>query len=270
MIVTVVTPTLNASQYLEACIASAKRNNSENVTVEHVIVDGGSTDDTVAIAERHGLTVLHGKDKGIFDAINKGSRNSSGELLGFLGADDLMLEGALDAVVEGYRKSGRRWVVGGIRWIDERGAGMGFLAAPPVWMNQRMHVCLGWNPIMHMSTYLARDFYEELDGFDIAFRDAGDYDMFTRALGKAPFHRLSRPLACFRLTGRNNSATNRARTQVEIARIRLRFGPGSAAEAALWRWALKAWFNGRNPDWLVSKIAEHGRVRLGLPQTVHF
>jgi glycosyltransferase involved in cell wall biosynthesis len=270
MIVTVVTPTLNAAQYLDECLRSTKRNESRLVEVEHVVVDGGSTDATLDIAAAHGARVLRGKDRGIFDAINKGSFQSSGELLGFLGADDVMLDGALDEVVSGYRRSGRRWVVGGIRWIDENGAPMGGLAAPPAWMTRRMHVCLGWNPIMHMGTYIARDFFHELGGFDIQFRDSGDYDMFARALGKAPYHRLSRPVACFRQTGRNNSATNGARTRAENALVCGKFGPRSAAERQLWRAVLKLWFNGRNPAWLMAKTAERSRVRLGLPQTVHF
>jgi glycosyltransferase involved in cell wall biosynthesis len=270
MIVTVVTPTLNAAQYLDECLWSTKRNASRLVEVEHVVVDGGSTDATLEIAAAHGVRVLRGKDRGIFDAINKGSFNSSGELLGFLGADDVMLEGALDAVVKAYIERGRRWIVGGIRWIDENGATMGGLAAPPAWMTRRMHVCLGWNPVMHMSTYIARDFFFELGGFDIDFRDSGDYDMFARALGKAPYHRLSRPISCFRQTGRNNSATNGARTVAENALVCAKFGPRSSTERRLWRALLKVWFNGRNPAWLASKVAERGRIRLGLPQIAHF
>src|SRR6187549_3363851 len=116
MIVTIVTPTLNAVEYLKECIESARRNTTKDIEIEHVIVDGGSTDGTVELARSYGLRVLQGKDSGIFDAINKGSFDSSGELLGFLGADDVMLDGASSAVVQAYRKSGRRWVVGGIKW----------------------------------------------------------------------------------------------------------------------------------------------------------
>jgi glycosyltransferase involved in cell wall biosynthesis len=269
MIVTVVTPTLNASRHLSECIESTKRNNSKLVEVEHIIVDGGSTDGTLELAAAHRLRVLGGKDKGIFDAINKGSRASSGELLGFLGADDVMLDGALDAVVQGYRESRKRWVVGGIRWIDENGADMGGLAAPPSWMRRRMHVCLGWNPIMHMSTYIARDFYFKLDGFNIAFRDSGDYDMFARALARAPFHRLARPVACFRKTGLNNSGTHKVRARGENALICAKFGPKSQLERQIWRALLKGWFNGRNPGWFMSKVAEHGRVWLGHQQKLY-
>lgn len=268
MIVTVVTPTLNAADYLDECIASVARNRGAGFEVDHVVVDGGSTDATLDIAARGGVRVLRGKDSGIFDAINRGSFASQGDLLGFLGADDLMLPGALAAVVDAYRASGRRWVVGGIRWIDASGADFGGLAAPPTWMTARMHVCLGWNPLMHMATYLSRDFFLELGGFDISFRDSGDYDMFARALRRAPFARLSRPVACFRHTGVNNSAVNLERTMAENARVRAAFGPHSAVARAASKAALKLWFNARNPEWAVGKLRRRlrpPRVAVRLP-----
>lgn len=270
MIVTVVTPTLNGVDYLRQCIESARRNAAADIEVEHVIVDGGSTDGTVEMAQSYGLRVLQGKDRGIFDAINKGSFNSSGELLGFLGADDVMLEGALQKAVDAYRTSGRRWVVGGIRWIDIQGRELGGLAAPPNWMTPRMLVCLGWNPIMHMGTYFSRSFFEELQGFDISYRDAGDYDMFCRALTKAPYGRIAEPVACFRRTGVNNSAIHGSRTAAECARIRSLYGPQSNVERLFWRNLLKAYFNLGNPGWLVSKIVDSTRTALKLQPKAHF
>ncbi|MDN3568883.1 glycosyltransferase family 2 protein [Paeniroseomonas aquatica] len=270
MIVTVVTPTLNGIEYLAECIASVQRNRTRDIEIDHVIVDGGSTDGTVEMAEAAGLRVMTGKDSGIFDAINKGSFNSEGALLGFLGADDVMLEGAMAEVVRAWRDSGRRWVVGGIRWIDDRGRDLGELAAPPGWMTPRMHVCLGWNPIMHMGTYFSRDFFDELGGFDIAFRDAGDYDLFARALAVAPYARLGRPVACFRRTGHNNSAVNCARSDAEWRRVLERFGPPGAAERRFWRYALKAWFNLANPHWLLWKLSQPARLRLRLQERAYF
>jgi glycosyltransferase involved in cell wall biosynthesis len=269
MIVWVVTPTLNAAQFLPECIASVQRNNTSRVEVEHVIVDGGSSDETVAIAEAAGVRVMSGRDSGIFDAINKGSFAASGQLLGFLGADDVMLERALDAVVEAYEGSGRRWIVGGIRWIDENGHDFGGLAAPPAWMTVRMHVCVGWNPIMHMATYIARDLFAELGGFDIKFRDAGDYDMFARAREIEPFYRLDRPLACFRHTGMNNSVRYRERALAEWADVRQRFGPGSNVERRLWNVAMRSWFNFRNPGWMIGKAERRAAIAVGRRQARH-
>src|SRR5438067_2048285 len=95
MIITVVTPTLNAADYLRQCIESVRSNEAAGIEIEHVIVDGGSTDGTVGIANEFGFQVMTGKDRGIFDAINKGSFNSRGKLLSFLGADDVMLPGGM-------------------------------------------------------------------------------------------------------------------------------------------------------------------------------
>lgn len=270
MIVTVVTPTLNGREYLQECMDSVRRNESRDIEVEHLIVDGGSTDGTVELAESYGLRVMKGKDKGIFDAINKGSFNSSGELLGFLGADDVMLDGAMEAVAQAYRRSGKRWVVGGIRWIDERGRGLGELAAPPAWMNSHMHVCLGWNPIMHMGTYFSRAFFTELGGFNSDYKDSGDYEMFARALSKSPYERLARPVACFRRTGMNNSAVNTERTNRENQTILDAIGPKSALERQFWRYVLKFWFHFANPQWLMWKLAEPARLRLHLQERAYF
>ena len=270
MIITVVTPTLNARDYLRECIESVAMNGSDDIRVEHVIVDGGSVDGTVELAESYGLRVLKGKDRGIFDAINKGSFNSSGELIGFLGADDVMLDGALEKVAEAHRKSKRRWIVGGIRWIDERGRSLGDLAAPPSWMTARMHACLSWNPIMHMATYFSRDFFTALGGYNIDYKDAGDFEMFARALREEPYERISATIACFRRTGANNSVVNAERADREMRSVTEKFGPQSNFERACWRYLLKTWLNIRNPGWLAKKLTERIYVGLGLREAAHF
>ncbi|WP_264050600.1 glycosyltransferase family 2 protein [Methylobacterium flocculans] len=270
MIVTIVTPTLNGMEFLARCIDSVKRNQTPGVQIDHVIVDGGSTDGTVAYAESQGLRVLTGKDKGIFDAINKGSFNSEGQLLGFLGADDTMLEGAVAAIVSAYRRSGRRWVVGGIRWTNENDQSLGELAAPPSWMSPKMHASLGWNPIMHMSTYFSRSFYEELGGFNITFKDSGDYDMFARALSRAPYARIDKPLTCFRRTGKNNSVVNRARSMDENRLILEERGPKSASTRFFLRTVLKSWLNIRNPHWTFGKLSGKLQRKLHLRESAYF
>jgi len=266
MIVTVVTPTLNAVVYLRECIESARRNESKNVEVEHVIVDGGSTDGTVELCESYGLRIIQGKDKGIFDAINKGSFNSSGELLGFLGADDVLLEGGLEAIAGAYRHSCKRWVVGGIRWIDEHGNILGGLAAPPSWLVPRIFVSFSWCSIMHMATYISRDFYTELGGFNTDFKLAGDFDLFARALSKAPYERVSSQIACYRRTGMNYSATNPQLAAHEASLVQKAFGPKSKLERRMWRALMQVWLNFRNPQWFFRRKLGAILWRLGLQE----
>lgn len=267
MIVTIVTPTLNAATYLRQCIESVKQNEGIGYKIDHVIADGGSTDGTLQLAESYRLRIIYGKDRSIYEAINQASFDSPGELLGCLCSDDLMLEGALQAVVDAYLRSGKRWVVGGTRWIDNHGSSLGELAAPPTWLTSRMHACLGWSTIAHMSTYFSREFFVELNGFNTEFNDCGDYEMFSRALAAASYERIARPLACFRRTGMNNSVINAKRTKSECISVLETFGPKASWERTCWRYILKTWVNTRNPGWAVAKYK--GRIcwRLGLQET---
>jgi glycosyltransferase involved in cell wall biosynthesis len=270
MIITIVTPTLNGADYLLSCIQSVQRNRHPSYEIDHVIVDAGSTDGTVEIARENGLRIIQGKDRGIFDAINKGSFNSKGDLLGFLGSDDLMLDGALLAIAETHRRTQAAWIVGGILWIDENGKDLGALAAPPSWMNAEVHACLSWNPIMHMSTYFSRAFFTELGGFDITYKDAGDYELFARALSQRPYVRIAQPLTCFRRTRKNNSVVNGVRARSEADKVLSNFGPKSQATQAFWRGTMKVWFNLRNPTWMTQKALGRLRRRLDPASPCYF
>jgi glycosyltransferase involved in cell wall biosynthesis len=258
MLITVVTPTLNAIAFLKEAIESVRVQNAPNVTVEHVIVDGGSNDGTVELAESYGLRVITGKDKGIFDAINKGSFRSSGELLGFLGADDVMLEGALADVADAYTRSGRQWVCGGIRLIDGLDRNLGEIAALPSWVTASMHASMGWGTIAHMSTYVSRELYTALNGFDISFPTASDYDFFCRARAKAPYARLGHALACFRQTGENYSVRHLESAEPEFQRVRDTFAPTSPVLRRFYR-SFSLWRYARNPGWASRRFAAQGR-----------
>lgn len=253
MIVTVVTPTLNAMHYLAECIQSARNQKSDNVDVEHIVVDGGSTDGTVEFARSEGCTVMTGKDEGIFDAINKGSFNSNGVLLGFLGADDILLPGALDAVVRAHKRYGGRWLVGRVRWLDARGLPRGDHSPPPSWVTAPMLATLGWNCLPHTSAYVHREFFEQLGGFDKQFRYSGDYDFFVRARQLDSFVRVRQTLSCFRRHGGNMSMRSNAGQLAEIEAVAKRFGPPTSWQRLTYRYILKLWLNGGNLPWFVHK-----------------
>ncbi|PZW40799.1 glycosyltransferase involved in cell wall biosynthesis [Humitalea rosea] len=270
MIVTVVTPTLNAVAYLKECIESVRGNASGGIEVEHIIADGGSTDGTPEQAAACGVRVLSRPGSGLFERINQASMMASGELIGYLGADDVMLPGALAAVVGAYARGSRRWVVGGIRWIDEEGRSLGGLAAPPSWITPRMHVSLGWNPIMLIGTYFSRDFFAQLGGYDVDYQVSGDYEMLARALSSAPYTRLAVPVACFRRTGLNLSAVRHVRGMQENQMILSRFRPKSELERQGWRYGMKLWLNLSNPEWLACKLAERCGLRPRSQHVLHF
>lgn len=84
----IITPCLNRAAYIEDAIQSVLRQNSPGL--EHIIVDGGSTDGTLEILSKYKhIQVISGPDDGMYDALNKGLALSRGDIVGFLNADDL-------------------------------------------------------------------------------------------------------------------------------------------------------------------------------------
>lgn len=251
MIISVVTPTLNAERYLAQCIDSVRSNASRGMDPEHIIVDGGSTDNTLDIARANGVRVIAGKDSGIFDAINKGSFASSGELLGFLGADDMLLEGALNAVADEYLRGQPRWLSGGYRILHDEGKYLVSASAPPSWLGHRIYASLGWSSMAHMSTYLTRGLFEELGGFNTDFKVAGDYDLFARAWSRCRYRRIRRPLIASRITGMNFSYVQVARRTRECAAIAEAFGPTTLWQRTLYGMVLRVWMKTDNLAWFI-------------------
>src|ERR1700728_2373776 len=93
----VVTPSLNSEAFIEDAILSVAR--QQRVAVEHIVIDGASTDATAAIVKRHTDVQWNSEpDRGQSDAINKGFLRAKGDLVGWLNADDYYLPGGLEAI----------------------------------------------------------------------------------------------------------------------------------------------------------------------------
>jgi len=253
MIVTVVTPSLNGMRYVRDCIESTRRQESTRVEVEHVFVDGGSTDGTPEYAAGRGCRVIERQKSGLFEAVNMGSFAAQGVLVGFLGCDDILVPGALEAVVAAYERSGRRWLMGGCRWVDGRGVSRGDFRAPPGWLKAPMLASLGWSCIPHTSTYVRKDLFEELGGFNTEFHYAGDYEFFVRVLEQEPFSRVSQVLSCFRRHGANTSMKMDETHRAELRFVAQRWAPPSEWQRTAYRYLLKAWLNATNPSWFAMK-----------------
>jgi glycosyltransferase involved in cell wall biosynthesis len=261
MLVSVVTPTLNSAEWIEQCIASVLMQHTDGFEVEHVIADGGSTDDTVAIAEGFGCRLVDRDPSDSFSvAVNKATLQADGDLVGFLGSDDVLLPGALVAVVRAYRTSGRRWVTGSYIWTDPDLRPTGQIAAPPEWLGAKAMATLGWCPINHQSTYMEHSLFEELGGLDPSFEVSGDYDLHLRAMAVGPFARVPQALSMFRRHASNLSVVS-PRAAAETRRVLERHGPATEAGRTACRLATKVFVNGRNPVWAFRKLRPLPEVR---------
>ena len=173
--ISIITPSLNCARYVGAAVESVM--NQAVTGLEHIIVDGGSTDATLAILQSYPhLRVIHGPDAGIYDAVNKGIARSSGAVIGILAADDVYSHHALDGVTGQFEDSRVDAVAGRAESFDERQArATPFAAAGD---DLLFHSTLG-NPTIN-AWFFRRTVFEKLGGFNSAYRVAGDREFMLR------------------------------------------------------------------------------------------
>jgi glycosyltransferase involved in cell wall biosynthesis len=129
---TVVTPSFNQGKFIERTIRSVLDQGYPNL--EYVIVDGGSTDESVEIIRRYSDRLawwVSEPDEGQSHAINKGIEGTSGEIVAFINSDDYFMPGAFQKAIAAFERSEASWVVGASWEADsERQLGL-FRPAPP-------------------------------------------------------------------------------------------------------------------------------------------
>jgi glycosyltransferase involved in cell wall biosynthesis len=116
----IITPSYNQAAFLERTLRSVLDQGYENL--EYIVVDGGSTDGSVEILKRYSDQLawwVSEPDAGQTDALNKGLRDATGDIVAYINSDDYYLPGALDAAVEALRRSDALWVVGAARYVDK-------------------------------------------------------------------------------------------------------------------------------------------------------
>ena len=247
----IVTPTLNAEAYLEATLDSIWSQTSDEVAIDHVLVDGGSTDRTLEIARAYPTrVVVSTDDQGMYDAINRGLSMVEGSIVGYLNADDELTPGALVAVARAFRRHpDAQWLMGRREYVDASGA----LLAPlqPVAFSLAEYVSMGWSHVPQECTWLRRELFDRVGPFDISFRNTGDYDMFARCRAVASPLIISDTLGRFRLHGDQLSYSPEVMAR-ESAMVRDKNGG-----ADRWTWLrgrfLSLRVNARNPRFLLAK-----------------
>jgi glycosyltransferase involved in cell wall biosynthesis len=219
-LVSVVTPSLNQGRYIEETIRSVAE--QEYPFVEHVVVDGGSTDGTLDVLRRHPhVRWISEPDAGQADAIAKGFRIASGEILAWLNSDDLYLPGAISAAVEAIRRERCALVYGGWRQIDESGATI--KNVPPKDWDYEMLLERA-NFVAQPTAFFTREAYEAVGGIDRRYRYAMDHDLWLRIGARWPVCCLERALAAFRFHPASKTTTESDAFAREVVAVSRRNG----------------------------------------------
>jgi glycosyltransferase len=181
--ISVITAVFNREDTVQDALASVAR--QSYALIEHVIVDGASTDGTRAILEQHreNIAVLVSEpDEGIYDALNKGIARSTGDVVGFLHADDLFAdERVIERIADAFRDPAIDAVYGDLVYV-RRSDPSSVVRRWRAGVFSQAQLGWGWMP-PHPTFYVRRAIYERLGSFDTRHRIAADYDCMLRFLG---------------------------------------------------------------------------------------
>ncbi|MBF0510812.1 MAG: glycosyltransferase [Candidatus Omnitrophica bacterium] len=195
--ISIVTASFNQGLFIAEAIESVLAQGYPQF--EHIIVDNCSTDQTSEVLKRYGhLKVICEKDKGQSDALNKGFKAATGNIIGWLNADDKYLPGCFKAVIEAMDKEPSCDVLyGDYRFVDVKGnlirvrKELGF----DLFMLKYLHVLY----IPTTATFFNRKVFDEKNFLDINYHYAMDYEFFVRLAGQGyTFGHIPRVMADFR------------------------------------------------------------------------
>lgn len=184
--ISLITVSFNAESTIECCIQSVLAQAFKNV--EYIIIDGSSTDNTLQIIHKykqHIQLLVSEPDKGIYDAMNKGIKMASGDIVGMLNADDAFAyNGALSDIALLFNKQNCDVVYADLDYIDRQGKVI------RKWRSGEYtpgKFNWGWMP-PHPTFYCKKELYQQFGLYSLKYGTAGDYELMLRFMHKNPIN----------------------------------------------------------------------------------
>lgn len=221
--VSLVTPSYNAAPYLRAAIESVLDQDYPNI--DYLVMDGGSTDGTVALLKEFGDKVrwVSAKDGGQADAIARGFEQTTGAILGWLNADDLLKPGAVRAAVETFHAHPQvALIYGNADFIDVSGQTLGPCTVVEHYSRHRL-IHYG-DYIIQPAAFFSRQAYDEVGGLDTSLHWSMDWDLWIRLSRQHEVLYIEKDLASYRWLGSNKTAEGGFDRLNEVEMVARRYG----------------------------------------------
>ena len=181
MLISIITPSLDRAEFITEAIESVQ--SQEYPDIEHIVVDGGSTDGTLDILGSYGhLELVRERDEGLYDALNKGLRRANGEIIGFLNTDDRYEENIFNQVASFFSQHPLVLALaGGAGKYTVYGSGevIALSEFPAVARDELWERVAGGTPIIN-AWFFRRAVFARLGLFDIQYRIAADREFLLR------------------------------------------------------------------------------------------
>ncbi len=184
MKISVITVAFNNEDTIEKTILSVLEQKSKNFLLEYIVVDGGSTDSTMQTIANYRKNIshlIHEPDNGIYDALNKGIKAATGDIIGFMHADDLFTSNdVLKKIALRFENTQCDAVYSDLLYVDR-------LHATKIFRKWKAgsfapsKLKYGWMP-PHPTFYAKTEVYKKWGFFNTRFHIAADYDMLLRIL----------------------------------------------------------------------------------------
>lgn len=181
----IITPCYNAASYIEATIQSVRSQGYENV--QHLIIDGDSTDDTLAVVSQFDHVEVYSEpDDGLYDALNKGLQRADGEFIGWLNADDMYVEGAFDAAITAYRQRPNCELIAGSTVYHDDSRQTQRKPAPFTRPTEFRRGAITHAATKLNACFLGRKLINRIGPFDQSLQIAGDTEYLVRIAATQP------------------------------------------------------------------------------------
>lgn len=211
-LVTVITVVFNGEEHIEQTILSVLNQTYHNV--EYIIIDGGSTDNTIDIIKKYDGRITYWRsepDKGIYAAMNKGISLSTGELIGLINSDDWYEADAVSIIVSESLRDATVGVFHGLLKLWNETGLYGILGYTQKHLANDM--------ILHPTCFIRRDAYEKFGVYNCRYKIAADYELMLRFhQNNVEFHFIEHVLANFRMDGISNNLLRRSIEKLNIKR----------------------------------------------------
>jgi glycosyltransferase involved in cell wall biosynthesis len=207
----IVTISYNQVKYLKQCIESVL--SQQNVDIEYIIVDPGSTDGSREIINSYqNIIKIFKKDIGPADGLNNGFKIASGDYFGFINSDDFLLPNSIKKLENEIIKSKASFITGkGIEIFDNKS----ITISPTKLTLEKM--LFRSSIIFQPSTFFSRELYNQINGFNPNNHSCWDYELFTDFLTMgAEHHLIKETIAAFRIYPDSITGSGRLNEQIQI------------------------------------------------------